>query len=183
MILEQADHPFRPADADVLRRVARLRELRLGDRPEQAFDEFAQAMAEAAETPLAMVNFLREDLQYFAGLHAPEFVQGGPGTLAAADDPSRFMTMDQGWCPHVVSLRLARVLDDVYAYPRFSGNPVVDQFGIRAYMGAPLIDSTGTVLGTVCVVDAKRRAWGRNGLGFIKDRAAEMIEIINQRRL
>jgi GAF domain-containing protein len=60
---------------------------------------------------------------------------------------------------------------------------VVDQFGIRAYMGAPLIDSTGTVLGTVCVVDTERRAWGRDGLSFIKDRAAEMIETINQRRL
>jgi GAF domain-containing protein len=183
MTLEPASQLFRPADADAARRVTRLRELSLGDRPEHAFDEFAQAMAEAAEAPLAMVNFLREDRQYFAGLHAPEFVQGGPGAIAAADDPARFMTMDQGWCPHVVALKLARVLDDVYAYPRFSGNPVVDQFGIRAYMGAPLIDSTGTVLGTVCVVDTERRAWGRDGLSFIKDRAAEMIETINQRRL
>ena len=156
MTLQPAD-PFRPADTEAALRVARLRELGLGRHPEPAFDKFAQAMADAAETPLAMVNFLGTDLQYFAGLHAPGFVQGGTGAFAGPDDPARSMTMDQGWCPYVVAHRLARVLDDVCAHPRFAGNLVVDQFGIRAYMGAPLVDSTGIVLGTVCVVDAERR--------------------------
>src|SRR5258708_23024645 len=59
------------------------------------------------------------------------------------------------WCPHVVARKLPMILGDVCAYPRFAGNPVVDQFGIRAYIGAPLIDMTGTVLGTVCVVDVR----------------------------
>jgi hypothetical protein len=49
------------------------------------------------------------------------------------------------------------ILGDVCAYPRFAGSPVVDQLGIRAYMRAPLIDVTGTVLGTVCVVDVEQR--------------------------
>jgi GAF domain-containing protein len=174
----QPADPFRPADTEAARRVARLRELGLGQRPEPAFDQFARAMADAAGTPLAMVNFLGTDLQYFAGLHAPAFVQGvaGPG------DPARSMTLDQGWCPYVVAHKLARVLDDVCANPRFAGNLVVDQFGIRAYMGAPLVDSTGVVLGTVCVVDTERRQWGRGGVDFIKGRAAEMIDIISRRR-
>jgi len=182
MMHEPADRPFRPDDHEAERRAARLRELGLGERPEPAFDEFARVMAAEAEAPLAMVNFLGTDRQYFAGLHAPEFVKGGPGAVAAPDDPARFMTMDQGWCPLVVAVRLARVFDDVCAYPRFAGNPVVDQFGIRSYLGAPLIDPTGTVLGTVCVVDTQPRSWGRDGLGFIKGQAARMIEIIGERR-
>jgi GAF domain-containing protein len=172
---------FTPSDEEAPTRVARLRELRLGDRPEPEFDEFARLLATSAKAPLAMVNFIGEETQYFAGLHAPALVQGGPGAVAAADDPARTMFKHQGWCPHVVSRRLPLVLDDVCDYPRFAGNPVVDEVGIRSYIGAPLIDRTGTALGTICVVDLEPRPWGRPGLEFIKSKAAEMMDIINRR--
>ena len=66
-------------------------------------------------------------------------------------------------------------------YPRFAGNPVVDEFGIRSYLGAPLIDSTGMVLGTVCVVDVEPRPWGRPGLETIKASAAELVARLERR--
>jgi GAF domain-containing protein len=181
MMYEPAGHLFTPADDEAPRRVARLRELGLGERPEPEFDDFARMLASSTKAPLAMVNFIGEDKQYFAGLHAPSLVQGGPDIVAAADDPARSMFRDQGWCPHVVSRRLPLVLDDVCDYPRFAGNPVVDEFGIRSYIGAPLIDRTGTALGTICIVDLEPRPWGRPGLDFIKAKAAEMIELINKR--
>jgi GAF domain-containing protein len=172
---------FSPVDAEAPRRMARLRELGLGDRPDPSFDEFARLLATTAKAPLAMVNFVGEDRQYFAGLYAPSLIEGGPGAVAPADDPARVMTKDQGWCPHVVVRRLPLVLDDVCDYPRFAGNPVVDEVGIRSYLGAPLIDRTGITLGTVCVVDLEPRPWGRPGLEFIKAKAAEMVELIHQR--
>jgi GAF domain-containing protein len=178
---DPTENLFTPADADAPQRVARLRELGLGERPEPEFDEFARMLATSAKAPLAMVNFISDDRQYFAGLHAPAMVQGGPGAVAAPDDPVRSMTRDQGWCPHVVSRRLPLVLDDVCDYPRFAGNPVVDEIGIRSYIGAPLIDRTGTALGTICIVDLDPRPWGRPGLDFIKAKAAEMIDLINRR--
>ncbi len=52
------------------------------------------------------------------------------------------------------------MLEDVTDYPRFAGNAVVDEFGIRSYMGAPLTDGTGMVLGTVAVSDVRPRGWG-----------------------
>lgn len=174
-------HLFTPADEEAPARVARLHELGLGDKPEPEFDDFARMLATSAKAPLAMVNFIGEEQQYFAGLHAPSLVQGGPGSVAAADDPARTMFKHQGWCPHVVSRRLPLVLDDVCDYPRFAGNPVVDEVGIRSYIGAPLIDRTGTALGTICIVDLEPRPWGRPGLDFIKSKAAEMMEIINKR--
>lgn len=181
MMFEPAGHLFTPTDEDAPRRVARLRELGLGDHPEPEFDEFARMLATSTKSPLAMVNFIGDERQYFAGLHAPALAQGGPGAVAAADDPARFMTKEQGWCPHVVSRRLPLVLDDVCDYPRFAGNPVVDEFGIRSYLGAPLIDRTGTALGTICIVDLEPRPWGRPGLDFIKAKAAEMMDLIDKR--
>jgi GAF domain-containing protein len=170
---------FTPADENMPQRLARLRELGLGEQPEPEFDDFARKLATSAGAPLAMVNFIG-DRQYFAGLYAPALTQGAPGAVAA-DDPARVMTRDQGWCPHVIARRLPLVLDDVCDYPRFAGNPVVDQFGIRSYLGAPLIDRTGIALGTICVVDLEPRPWGRDGLDFIKSRAAEIAGLINQR--
>ncbi|ARX87922.1 histidine kinase [Streptomyces alboflavus] len=75
----------------------------------------------------------------------------------------------------------ALVLEDVGDYPRFAGNPVVDEIGIRSYLGAPLADRTGLVLGTVCVADVRPRPWGRAGLDTIKAMAAELAERVRRR--
>jgi GAF domain-containing protein len=124
-----------------------------------------------------MVNFITEDRQYFAGLHT---APAAPGDVNAAQ-PGRVMDRDHGYCPHVVVRRKALVLDDVCDYPRFAGNPVVDEIGIRSYLGAPLIDRTGTALGTICVVDIEPRPWGRPGLETIKSMAAELMTQIHAR--
>ncbi|MFJ1249357.1 GAF domain-containing protein, partial [Streptomyces albidoflavus] len=88
---------------------------------------------------------------------------------------------DSAYCPYVVVRRKALVLEDVCDFPRFAGNPVVDEIGIRSYLGAPLIDRTGLALGTVCVVDTQPRPWGRAGLDTIKAMAAELTEQLQRR--
>jgi GAF domain-containing protein len=77
--------------------------------------------------------------------------------------------------------RKALVLEDVCDYPRFAGNPVVDAFGVRSYLGAPLLDRGGIALGTICVVDVEPRPWGRAGLETIKAMAAELAEQLERR--
>lgn len=180
---DRNDHLLTPVDRDVPQRMARLRELGLGEAPSPEFDEFARNLAETTSAPFAMVNFIDEDRQYFAGLYVAPRTQNGP--VLAADpgtdtEPDRIMPRDHGYCPHVVVRRLPLVLDDVCDYPRFAGNPVVDTIGIRSYLGAPLIDRTGTTLGTVCIVDREPRPWGRPGLEFIKARAAELTDMIHR---
>lgn len=158
-----------PVDKEAPSRVRRLRRLGIGLCPDLAFDAFADRLAEVTGAPYSMVNFIDENQQFFAGLHTPD------------DTGHRYMARDHGYCPHVVVRRKALVLEDVCDYPRFAGNPVVDEIGIRSYLGAPLIDRTGTALGTVCVVDVEPRPWGRSGLETIKAMAAELIEQIHRR--
>ncbi|MEU8235914.1 GAF domain-containing protein [Actinoplanes sp. NPDC048967] len=167
-------HPLTPTDLEVPLRMRRLRELGLGEQPDPEFDDFARKLTEVTGAPYAMVNFISEDRQYFAGLHT--VAKGDPSAA-----PGRVMDRDHGYCPHVVVRRKALVLDDVCDYPRFAGNPVVDEIGIRSYLGAPLIDRTGTTLGTICVVDVEPRPWGRPGLETIKSMAAELITQIHRR--
>lgn len=174
-----------PLDPEVERRTERLRALGLGTRPDPEFDAAAAKIAEMAGAPYAMVNFIREDEQYFAGLYAPS--TGSSGALAAAQtaahaSPGRVMARDHGYCPHVVVRRKALILGDVCDYPRFAGNPVVDEIGIRAYMGVPLIDEeSDTALGTICAVATEPRPWGRDELHALKSLAAEVMQLIQNR--
>ncbi|MEU0036492.1 MULTISPECIES: GAF domain-containing protein [unclassified Streptomyces] len=175
-----------PEDKDAPARVRRLRRLGLGEHAEPAFDAFADRLADVAAVPYSMVNFIDENRQFFAGLHTPD---GNVSTTRPVPAPvdgthhgvGRYMTRDYGFCPHVVVRRRALVLEDVCDYPRFAGNPVVDEIGVRSYLGAPLIDRTGIALGTVCVVDLEPRPWGRAGLETIKTMAAELVEQLGQR--
>ena len=172
-----------PEDNEAPERVVRLRELGIGDVPVPEFDEFARELARITSAPYAMVNFIDEHRQYFAGLYTPaaaNAVELGPLPPGPAQ-PGRVMARDHGYCPHVVVRRKALVLEDVCDYPRFAGNPVVDEIGIRSYLGAPLIDRTGTTLGTVCVVDQEPRPWGREGLETIKTMAGRLVGRINAR--
>lgn len=88
---------------------------------------------------------------------------------------------DHGYCPHVVVRRRALALEDVRDFARFAGNAVVDESGVRSYLGAPLTDRQGIVLGTVCGVDLEPRRWGTAGLTTVKSLAAELLEIIHAR--
>ncbi|MFF4349390.1 GAF domain-containing protein [Streptomyces sp. NPDC001530] len=176
-----------PEDKDAPARVRRLRRLGLGEHAEPAFDAFANRLAEVAAVPYAMVNFIDENRQFFAGLHTPD--GSGASILPPAADTGdgtvpeggRYMARDYGFCPYVVVRRRALVLEDVCDYPRFAGNPVVDEIGVRSYLGAPLIDHTGIALGTICVVDVEPRPWGKAGLETIKTLAAELVERIERR--
>ncbi|MFB6982917.1 GAF domain-containing protein [Streptomyces scopuliridis] len=159
-----------PVDREAPDRVVRLRGLGLGERAEPAFDAVAQQLAQLTGAPYAMVNFIDEERQFFAGLHTP------PGV-----GRERFMARDHGYCPHVVVRHKALVLEDVRDFPRFAGNALVDETGIRSYLGAPLIDRTGMALGTVCVADTEPRRWGRTGLDTIKSFAAELMAQIHRR--
>ncbi|MFH9657891.1 GAF domain-containing protein [Streptomyces sp. NPDC017248] len=163
-----------PEDKEAPARVHRLRRLGLADRPDPALDAFAGRLAQLTGACYAMVNFIGEDHQFFAGLSAPVLapVVREDGSRAAI---GRMLPRDHGFCPHVVVRHKALVLEDVRDYPRFAGNPVVDAFGIRSYLGAPLIDGSGMALGTVCAADTAPRAWGRTGLETIKAFAADLV--------
>ncbi|MFF4493678.1 GAF domain-containing protein [Streptomyces sp. NPDC001272] len=163
-----------PVDREAPARAVRLRELNLGERADAELDAFARRIAQTLDAPHAGVNFVGEERQFFAGLHhAPDAAPSGY--------PARVLARDHGYCPHVVVRRRALVLEDVRDFARFAGNAVVDGSGIRSYLGAPLTDRLGVVLGTVCAADVVPRRWGPDGLATVKDLAAELAERLQER--
>lgn len=169
-----------PEDKEAPARARRLRGMGLGEHPEPGLDAFAQRLADITGAPYAMVNFPGEHGQFYAGLYVPAVP---PAVRSDGTGPrlGRVLPRDHGFCPHVVARRKALALEDVRDYPRFAGNPVVDEFGIRSYLGAPLLDGSGLVLGTVSVADVQPRPWGTAGLTAIKEHAALLCADLEHR--
>lgn len=174
-----------PAPSDAAARAARQRELGLATTADSVFDKVARRAAEATGATAAMVNMVGENGQYFVGVYGREPAAGEPAFLG---DPGRYAPMDQGFCVHVVGRKAALTLDDVFDFSRFRGNPVVDELGVRSYIGVPLIDDDGTVIGTVCAIDPAPRSeadgnsWGNQSLQVLKAARDEVLAEIGGRQ-
>ncbi len=171
-----------PVDDGALQRATRLRELGLGQARESEFDRFARDVALEAQklarldtAPVAFVNLVGHE-QFVCGAYMPPATAGVVEGILDQKIP-----LNAGYCPYVIARRKALILDDVLDYPRFAGNPIVDALMVRSYAGAPLTDRTGTVLGTVCIVDSEPRPWGKAGLDLMKQRAADLVDRIHIR--
>jgi hypothetical protein len=174
-----------PAPSDAAARAARQRELGLATTPDSVFDAVARKAAEATGASAAMVNMVGESGQYVVGLYGKEPGAGEPAFLG---DPGRYATMEYGFCVHVVGRKAALTLDDVFDFSRFRGNPIVDEIGVRSYIGVPLIDDDGTVIGTVCAIDpvprseAEGTSWGNQSLQVLKAARDEVLAEIGSRQ-
>ncbi|MFJ5851184.1 GAF domain-containing protein [Streptomyces sp. NPDC092903] len=160
----------RRPDQDLARRVELIAHLGLGE-PAREFDAFAQRLAEEAGEPYAMVNLVT-DRQFFVGLHTPK-----GGDLPAV---GREMSLDDGYCPHVVARGLALPLPDVCAHPHFAGNQVVDVLHVRTYTGVPLIHGpTGLIIGSLCVLGPQARPMeeARPRVNLLKVRSADFMKL------
>ncbi|MEU6404341.1 GAF domain-containing protein [Streptomyces sp. NPDC046985] len=147
-------------------RTQRLRILGLNTlEAEATFDRVARLAATFTQSPLAMVNFINDERQMFRGMYVPTGSGDEPVDTAGGGIPfdlsglAREAPGDYGFCPHVVAQQSQLALEDVFDYPRFKGNPLVNDLGVRSYLGTPLRDNTGVILGTVCVADVKPRTW------------------------
>ena len=156
----------------------RLHQMGVTDQPFSELDVIAEWLCEITGASFGMVNFVIDGRQYFAGLSTPN----GPQTLSNGQVPGREMELDQGFCPHVVSRGTALPLADVCAYPRFAGNRVVDELGVRTYLGAPVKDPTsGVTLGTVCVIDTEPIPWTKQDVENIKSMAEQVSSVLQRR--
>ena len=177
------EHEFRltitPDDPDGSRRAERQRELGFLPEADPEYDDFAKRILDITGASWSGVNVVGEgQKQFFAGIY-------GPGT-DPVDGPDasigREMDADHGYCVHVVAREKAMALTDTLEYPRFATNPVVDKLGIRAYIGAPLVDDEGNTIGTVWAIDNKpHEEWTQDHVDRMKDMAAQVMARIKER--
>jgi PAS domain S-box-containing protein len=128
-------------------RVAALARYGILDTPtEPHFDEITRIAVDICEAPIAVVNFITTDRQWFKA-------EVGIG--------ARELPLDVSICRHAILQPGLFVVPDLAADARFSGNPLVQQAGgLRFYAGALLETPEGLPIGTVCVLDTQPRPAG-----------------------
>ena len=78
-------------------------------------------------------------------------------------------------CGHVVALGDMVVVEDVAKDSRFANNPFLIEKGIRFYAGAPLKTKAGFTVGSLCVIDAKPRAFGQKDRALLQKIADDLM--------
>jgi GAF domain-containing protein len=143
-------------------RLAALARTYLGPAPDEALDRFARLVSTLLHVPVALVSLVTADRQVFPG------AVGLPEPWASR----RETPLSHSFCQHVVGEARPMVFPDARIYARVRDNRAIPDLGVVAYAGMPLTDLEGRVLGSLCAIDDKPRAWTPDELATLEDLAA-----------
>lgn len=161
----QSSYPL-PQNED--ERLAALRSYDLDD-PDlvTSLDRITDLAAAHFDVDRASVNIINE--------HSQEF-------LACYGDASEWEAMDRedSICTFtIIEDTDVMAVEDVTEDPRFeSRSETLIEMGIRSYMGANLVTSTGLVIGPLCIYDDEPRSFSAADEAYLKDLASVAMDIV-----
>ncbi|MGR6965702.1 diguanylate cyclase domain-containing protein [Geodermatophilus sp. URMC 61] len=151
-------------------RLAAIASYRLeGHAGDSDLDAVVAYMARALRAPIAVINLVGPDLQCFPA----EIGVGVP--FSNVPDELSF------WA-YVVAMREPLEVTDALAHPVFAENPAVAAGAIRSYLGVPLIDEDGFVLGSLGVFDDDVRSFSGDDLDALQIQVRLVRSVLSLRR-
>ncbi|MDX3659677.1 SpoIIE family protein phosphatase [Streptomyces sp. ID05-26A] len=125
-------------------------------------DRFARLVVRVLDVPIALVALVEPDRQIFPGLI-------GLGEPWAG---TRTTPLSHSLCQHVLHSGRPLVLHDTEADQNWCAHPAVTELRVAAYVGVPLTDDDGNVLGSLCAIDTTPHQWSDAQLQDLVDLAA-----------
>ncbi|MEU4694297.1 SpoIIE family protein phosphatase [Actinoplanes sp. NPDC023714] len=135
--------------------------VRAGLTADPAFDRLAMLVNKLVDAPMGVVCLVDAERQHLAGQ------VGVPEPLATA----RQMPLSHSFSRHVVIAGELLAVPDVREDPRMRDNPSIRELGALAYVGAPVTDPDGLIVGTLCAVDREPRVWTPSEIALISELA------------
>ena len=123
-------------------RLAALRSLQILDTPRQeCFDRITKLCSELFDCPVAVISLVDQSRQWFLSSEG----------LAVRETPR-----DISFCDHAVRSGRSLLIADASKDARFKDCPqVIGEPCIRSYLGQPIANYDGTMMGTLCVADPR----------------------------
>jgi serine phosphatase RsbU (regulator of sigma subunit)/PAS domain-containing protein len=127
-----------------------------------AVDRLAQLAARLLDAPSAQISLLTAEQIVAAGSGLPAGTVGRPSPLA------------DSLCTVTAAANAPLVVSDASRDDRVAGLPPVTSGAVRAYLGVPLANSVGRVVGALCVFGPEPRPWSEVEVGIL-ERLAESV--------
>ncbi|MGP1386770.1 MAG: GAF domain-containing sensor histidine kinase [Thainema sp.] len=127
------------------------------------FDEATQMAARYLELPICTLSVIDQKFEWLKSAIGLSRL-GLMNQLAA----SRHLLREDSFGTYVVDSQQALVISDAIAHPAFQHSTLVAEYGIRSYLGVPLLTSDGYCLGVLAVMDLKPHAFGYKDIEFLE---------------
>lgn len=151
-------------------RLEALQRYRITDTPsEESFDGIARLATQIFNVPISLLSLVNAESVFF---------KANIG-MGQAKEANRGKSL----CALAVLNDEVTVFEDALKEPCLMANPnVIGNFGLRFYAGAPLITHDGFLIGTLCIIDQKRREFSDSDRKILEGLAATAMEQIELRR-
>jgi signal transduction histidine kinase len=126
------------------------------------FDEATQTAARFLEAPICILGIMTSTKQLIKSAVGLSRV-GLMNPLAQL----RQLPRDDCFCSYVVDSHQVLAIHDTVTNPLFVSSLLVGHYGIRAYLGAPLLTADGQCLGTLAVMDWEPRHFTTKDAEFL----------------
>ena len=143
----------------------------LDSEPEPVFDRLTSIAARALNVPVSLISLIDNDRQYFKS-------QCGLGEPLAS---RRETSLEYSFCQHVVVLAEPLVIENALEHPLVHNSPSVQELGVRCYLGVPVTDGRGNILGSLCAIDFKPRTWSEQDIELLTALAEQFATEIDMR--
>jgi len=127
------------------------------------FDEATQTAAHFLDVPICILGIMDRDRQLFKSAIGLSRL-GLMNQLAA----SRQLLRGESFCTHVVDSQKVVTINDAASDPLYAKSLLVGHYGIRAYLGVPLLTYSGHCLGTLAVMDKVAHNFTSKDIEFLE---------------
>lgn len=126
------------------------------------FDEATQTAARFLEAPICILSTVTQEQQQIKSAFGLSSV-GLMNELARL----RLLPRSECFCAYVVDSHQVLAISDTITNPALASSLLVWHYGIRAYLGAPLLTANGECVGTLEVMDCVPRCFSAKDVEFV----------------
>jgi len=166
---EPAGAPARPDGLGAPTRLVAVRRLLAAGEPSTGLDRLTALAATLLRAEHAQVSLLGED-QFVASIFTP----AEAGTPDHADG-RRHSPLEHSMCMVTASRPGPLVVVDARHDDRVKHLPPVTSGAVGAYLGVPLVERSGIVVGALCAYAAEPRAWTTEDVGTLGELAGSAV--------